>query len=192
MISAEMDEAAARRVITVLFDPRDAGGNEFPCSCHPRLSAEHGDGFDCRRTWDEDRRAAEAASRQVWWDSRAAAELMPDTLVHPPAMAQLTSTTWILPLPAPGSSMRFSYQGWFQTGLRTFSGPEALCAGPCCQAGQSGTKSLSNELRLLKGLRGGDGNRTRVQGFAGPCLSHSATPPQERASPAAFVPGAPP
>ncbi len=25
--------------------------------------------------------------------------------------------------------------------------------------------------------RGGDGNRTRVQGFAGPCLSHSATPP---------------
>jgi hypothetical protein len=32
---------------------------------------------------------------------------------------------------------------------------------------------------------GGDGNRTRVQGFAGPCLSHSATPPQERASPAA-------
>src|SRR6266851_9000920 len=27
-------------------------------------------------------------------------------------------------------------------------------------------------------LRGGDGNRTRVQGFAGPCLSHSATPPR--------------
>src|SRR5438552_3142350 len=26
---------------------------------------------------------------------------------------------------------------------------------------------------------GGDGNRTRVQGFAGPCLSHSATPPQK-------------
>src|SRR5438093_5380446 len=25
--------------------------------------------------------------------------------------------------------------------------------------------------------RGGGGNRTRVQGFAGPCLSHSATPP---------------
>src|SRR4051794_39111810 len=29
--------------------------------------------------------------------------------------------------------------------------------------------------------RGGGGNRTRVQGFAGPCLCHSATPPdQER------------
>src|SRR3978361_187335 len=25
--------------------------------------------------------------------------------------------------------------------------------------------------------RGGSGNRTRVQGFAGPCLSHSAIPP---------------
>src|SRR5579875_1095390 len=25
---------------------------------------------------------------------------------------------------------------------------------------------------------GGGGNRTRVQGFAGPCLSHSATPPE--------------
>src|SRR5215469_10901265 len=81
--------------------------------------------------------------------------------------------------------MRFSYQGWFQTGLRTFSGPEALCAGPCCQAGQSRIRSLANELRLLKGLGGGDGNRTRVQGVAGPCLSHSATPPQARASPAA-------
>ena len=27
-------------------------------------------------------------------------------------------------------------------------------------------------------LGGGGGNRTRVQGFAGPCLSHSATPPE--------------
>src|SRR3954447_19095777 len=26
--------------------------------------------------------------------------------------------------------------------------------------------------------RGGCGNRTRVQGFAGPCLSHSANPPE--------------
>src|SRR6476660_8608468 len=28
---------------------------------------------------------------------------------------------------------------------------------------------------------GGAGNRTRVQGFAVPCLSHSATPPTEHA-----------
>src|SRR6266851_3121703 len=54
--SAGVGEATARRVITALFDPCDADGNECPCSCHPRLSAEHGDGFDCRCTWDEDRR----------------------------------------------------------------------------------------------------------------------------------------
>src|ERR1700758_4034387 len=41
------------------------------------------------------------------------------------------------------------------------------------------------EDRRIRRNGGGDGNRTRVQGFAGPCLSHSATPPQERASPAA-------
>src|ERR1019366_10055055 len=31
--------------------------------------------------------------------------------------------------------------------------------------------------------RGGGGNRTRVQGFAGPCLSHSATPPANHGRP---------
>lgn len=73
--SAEVGEVTARRVITVLFDTCDADGNECPCSCHPRLSTEHGDGFDCRCTWDEDRRAAEAANWQAWWDSPQAAEL---------------------------------------------------------------------------------------------------------------------
>ncbi len=63
--SAEVGEAAARRVITALFDPCGADGNECPCSCHPRLSTEHGDGFDCRCTWDEARRAAEAANWQA-------------------------------------------------------------------------------------------------------------------------------
>jgi Family of unknown function (DUF6247) len=72
---AEMDQASALKVITALFDPRDGDGNECPCSCHPRLSAEHGDGFDCRCTWDADRRAAEAADWQAWWDSPEAAEL---------------------------------------------------------------------------------------------------------------------
>ncbi len=73
--SAEVGEATARRMITALFDPCDADGNECPCSCHPRLSTEHGDGFDCRCTWDQDRRAAEAANWQAWWDSPQAAEL---------------------------------------------------------------------------------------------------------------------
>jgi hypothetical protein len=52
--SAEVGEAEARRVITALFDARDADGNECPCFCHPRLSAEYGDGLDCRGTWNED------------------------------------------------------------------------------------------------------------------------------------------
>jgi hypothetical protein len=71
---AEVDQAAARRVITALFDSRDADGNPCPCSCHPRLSGEHGDGFECRCTWDEDRRAAETAGWHAWWDSLDAAE----------------------------------------------------------------------------------------------------------------------
>ena len=61
-----------------------------------------------------------------------------------------------------------------------------------------GTLTASQSARPLKGHAagqgkkgGGDGNRTRVQGFAGPCLSHSATPPQERASPTAKVPASP-
>ncbi len=73
--SAEVNEAAARRVIAALFDSRDADGNECACSCHPRLSSSHGDGFDCRCTWNGDRRAAEAARWRDWWDSPEAAEL---------------------------------------------------------------------------------------------------------------------
>jgi hypothetical protein len=72
---AEVDQAVAGRVITTLFDPRDTDGNQCSCSCHPRLSAEHGDGFDCRCTWDEDRRAAETAGWRAWRDSPEAAEL---------------------------------------------------------------------------------------------------------------------
>jgi hypothetical protein len=73
--SAGVEEAMARRTIVALFDHRIANGTQCSCSCHPRLSAEHGDGFDCRCTWDEDRRAAEAASWQEWLDSPEAAEL---------------------------------------------------------------------------------------------------------------------
>ena len=36
--------------------------------------------------------------------------------------------------------------------------------------------------------RGGSGNRTRVQGFAGPCLSHSANPPGSLSGPVAAEP----
>src|SRR5215213_5579217 len=37
--------------------------------------------------------------------------------------------------------------------------------------------------------RGGGGNRTRVQGFAGPCLNHSATPPEDRQTGSDWRPG---
>jgi hypothetical protein len=73
--SAGMEDAAAHRAIMVLFDHRAADGSRCACSCHPRLSAEHGDGFDCPCTWDEDRHAAEAANWQAWWNSPEAAEL---------------------------------------------------------------------------------------------------------------------
>src|SRR5262249_46286702 len=45
--------------------------------------------------------------------------------------------------------------------------------------GKTKRHGLIGPCRSVSGNRGGgDGNRTRVQGFAGPCLSHSATPPQ--------------
>ena len=54
------------------------------------------------------------------------------------------------------------------------------------QSGQPEADRLKRRFACSEAIKGGgDGNRTRVQGFAGPCLSHSATPPQERASPAA-------
>jgi hypothetical protein len=55
--TADVDEATAERVIAVLFDHRTADGRSCPCSCHPRLSDQHDDGFDCSCGWDEARRA---------------------------------------------------------------------------------------------------------------------------------------
>src|SRR4051812_20435499 len=45
----------------------------------------------------------------------------------------------------------------------------------CNRAGPGACKAQSTNVRKKTG--GGEGNRTPVQGFAGPCLSHSATPP---------------
>jgi hypothetical protein len=72
---ASLDEPTAQRVIATLFDPRDAAGRRCECGCHPRLSSAHGDGFDCRCTWDEARHADEARRRGQSWDSRLAAEM---------------------------------------------------------------------------------------------------------------------
>lgn len=73
--NAAIDEPAARRVVAALFDPRDREGRECCCGCHPRLSAEHGDGFDCRCTWDDARRAEEAGKWEGYWASDTAVEL---------------------------------------------------------------------------------------------------------------------
>lgn len=72
---AALDEPAARRAVAVLFDNRDSDGVRCPCSCHPQLSAEHGDGLDCRCSWDAERRAAEAAKLKAFWDSEPFPEL---------------------------------------------------------------------------------------------------------------------
>src|ERR1700684_3365785 len=57
-------------------------------------------------------------------------------------------------------------------------------AGSLAVVGRAGfepaTSAVSRQRSYqaeLTAHRGGGGNRTRVQGFAGPCLSHSATPP---------------
>jgi len=72
---ADLGEAAAQRAVAALFDPRDREGSRCECGCHPRLSSTHDDGFDCRCTWDEARRAAEAKHWDRFWDSDGAAAL---------------------------------------------------------------------------------------------------------------------
>ena len=70
-----VDEPAARRVMAVLFDHLDSEGRRCDCGCHPRLSAEHDDGFDCRCTWDEARRAEQRKRWEAYWESETAAQL---------------------------------------------------------------------------------------------------------------------
>ena len=57
--------------------------------------------------------------------------------------------------------------------------------GPSSGLLSSRTKSVPFGTKSLVGRRGDAGNRTRVQGFAGPCLSHSATSPGRPAGRAA-------
>jgi hypothetical protein len=73
--SASVDEATAQRVIASLFESRDRGGRTCDCGCHPRLSSQHGDGFDCPCSWDDARRASENRKLRAFWDTESAAEL---------------------------------------------------------------------------------------------------------------------
>ncbi len=66
---AGLDEAAAHRVVAVLFDHRDDAGRPCGCSCHPRLSAQHGDGLACPCSWDDELRAEYARRWEKFWDS---------------------------------------------------------------------------------------------------------------------------
>ncbi|HVB04969.1 MAG TPA: hypothetical protein VNF07_01810 [Acidimicrobiales bacterium] len=53
-----MDETMAALVIATLFAPRGRDGKPCFCGCHPGLSAQHDDGFECPCTWDQARREA--------------------------------------------------------------------------------------------------------------------------------------
>src|SRR4051812_44710730 len=50
-------------------------------------------------------------------------------------------------------------------------------------------KSLYSAREQHERLRGGERNRTAVQGFAVPCLNHSATPPEHVTVLSAAAPG---
>ena len=50
-----VDRREVERVLDVLLDFTDRFGKHCECSCHPRLSAFHGDGLDCPCSWDEAR-----------------------------------------------------------------------------------------------------------------------------------------
>lgn len=73
--AADVDEAAAERVVAALFDHAYPDGQECACGCHPRLAASHGDGFDCPCTWDEAPRAESRRSVREFLHTPAAQEL---------------------------------------------------------------------------------------------------------------------
>jgi hypothetical protein len=70
-----LDSEMAGRVIAALFDHRDRTGGRCLCGCHPRLSSDHGDGFDCRCTWNDERIELERARWEAFWKSPGASKL---------------------------------------------------------------------------------------------------------------------
>jgi hypothetical protein len=72
---AAVNKPTALRIVAALFDHHDAAGRQCHCSCHPRLSSQHGDGFDCPCTWDEARQAEATRQWAEFWDSQEASEL---------------------------------------------------------------------------------------------------------------------
>lgn len=70
-----LDAAVAGGIIDALFVHRDRQGQPCLCSCHPRLSSEHGDGFDCTCTWSDERRAEQRRTMAAFWASPASQEV---------------------------------------------------------------------------------------------------------------------
>ena len=83
------------------------------------------------------------------------------------------------PGPAERGAPRRRVTGYWQTGWC----PAARLVGDT--GFEPVTSSVSRKRAPTAPIaRGGCGNRTRVQGFAGPCLSHSANPPESLVGPA--------
>lgn len=73
--TADLGEAAAERVIAALFDHPDLERSKCWCGCHPRLSSQHDDGFDCPCGWDDARRADERRNLTAFCETPEAEEL---------------------------------------------------------------------------------------------------------------------
>ena len=99
----------------------------------------------------------------------------PDLLVRPVFRAG-AGTPLTLSQARPGKLMRITR--WKRTKpYRTFESTPKRDAPSKSASDERNPAAWSALKRDLN--RGGDGNRTRVQGFAGPCLNHSATPPRK-------------
>jgi hypothetical protein len=86
--TVDMGEVEADLVISALFDHTYPDGRECHCGCHPQLSTDHDDGFDCRCTWDDARRAEATAEWQAALSGPMSSELREQTARESAAIAQ--------------------------------------------------------------------------------------------------------
>jgi hypothetical protein len=63
IVRTGLDEGTAEPGVAAIFDHVGDDGSRCLCSCHPQLSAQHGDGMDCPCTWHRERREA---ARRAW------------------------------------------------------------------------------------------------------------------------------
>ena len=90
----------------------------------------------------------------------------------PTALMAVTSAT---PLDAQAAQLSTRTGG--RTPTCSIVGARLPFRGRSSLANAAGGRGRGSGPRITTGLGGGGGNRTHVQGFADPCLSHSATPP---------------